>query len=254
MAYCFEARFRMARPITQEKLEQEFQDPKFKRPLELFRPHGMNTLDGWLAVKSCGYADNAEAKTSGALFHDGLLIVAAKQPVGVEFYRRVGPDGIHVYSGQMQLSDPELPMPTPQTHDNLKEMMAAAVESAASLTANRRIAAELLNDSLFNMSPEASFLLRVSAVEALCPQANQTDAFKAIVDGVRMSIPEDASPSDRDQIERALKTLAERQSVRSAYLAKIKSLIGNDQAKKFDGFYGQRSKLLHEGTRPRDIG
>jgi len=44
------------------------------------------------------------------------------------------------------------------------------------------------------------------------------------------------------------------QSVRSAYLAKIKSLIGNDQAKKFDGFYGQRSKLLHEGTRPRDIG
>ena len=254
MPICFEARFRFARPIPTDQLEQEFKAATFAQPLQLFKPHGMNTVDGWLAVKSCGYVDYAEAKTSGALFHDGLLIVAAKQQVGVEFYLRSGPDGIHVYSGQIQLSDPGLPMPTPLTHDKLKEMMAAALESAAALSANQRIAAELLNDSLFNMSPEASFLLRVSAVEALCPQAIQTDAFKAMVDGVRTSIPEDASPADRDQIERALKTLAERQSIRSAYMAKIRKLIGNDVAKKFDGLYAQRSKLVHEGIGRGTVG
>jgi hypothetical protein len=70
--------------------------------------------------------------------------------------------------------------------------MRGAVESAESLTANQRVAAELLNDSFFKMSPDESFLLRVSAVDALCPQADQTDAFKAIVDGVLAAIPKNA--------------------------------------------------------------
>jgi len=96
-------------------------------------------------------------------------------------------------------------------------MMGAAVESAASLTANQRVAAELLNDSFFKMSREASFLLRVSAVEALCPQADQTDAFRTIVDSVLASIPKEAPSSARDQIKQSLKRLAARQSVRSAY-------------------------------------
>jgi hypothetical protein len=60
-------------------------------------------------------------------------------------------------------------------HDELKQMMGAAVASDTSLTANQRVAAELLNDSFFKMSPEASFLLRISTVEALCPQADQTE-------------------------------------------------------------------------------
>jgi hypothetical protein len=248
MQHCFEARFRMARPITADKLEQEFQAATFKRPLQFFRPHGMNTYDGWLAVKSCGYANSGEAEASGALFHDGLLIVAAKQKVGVEFYLRVGVNGIHVYSGQMELWDPGLPLSTVLTNNDLKEIMGAAVESAASLTANQRVAAELLNDSFFKMSPEASFLLRISAVEALCPQASQTDAFRTLVDGVVNSIPTNAPSSDRDQIKQALKNLAARQSVRSAYVSKIKQLIGDDKAKRFETLYDQRSKFLHDGA------
>jgi hypothetical protein len=249
MPHCFEARFRTARPITAEKLEQEFQAAAFKRPLEFFRPHGMNTYDGWLAVKSCGYANFGEAEASGALFHDGLLIVAAKQKLGVEFYLR-GAYGIHVNSGQMELSDPGLPLPTVLTNNDLKEMLGATVESAAPLTTNQRVAAELLNDSFFNMSPEASFLLRVSAVEALCPQADQTDAFRTIVDSVltSTSILKDAPSSDQDQIEQALKRLAKRQSVRSAYMSKIKQLIGDDKAKQFETIYEQRSKFLHDGA------
>jgi hypothetical protein len=127
-------------------------------------------------------------------------------------------------------------------------MVGAAVDSATSLTANQRVAAELLNDSFFKMSPEASFLLRVSAVEALCPQADQTDAFRDIVNSVLASIPRDPPIADRDQIEQALKRLAARQSVRSAYTSKIRQLIGDDKAKKFDALYSRRSNFLHDGS------
>jgi hypothetical protein len=209
----------------------------------------MNRHDGWLAVESRGYADFAEAEASGALLQEGLLIVAAKQKVGVELYLRGAVKAINVYpEGQFELRDPGLPLPTPLSDDELKEMMGAAVASATSLTANQRVAAELLNDSFFKMSPEASFLPRVSAVEALCPQADQTDAFRSIVDGALTSIPTNAPSSDRDQIEQALKRLAVRQSVRSAYTSKIKQLIGNDKGKKFDALYVRRSNFLHDGS------
>jgi hypothetical protein len=181
----------------------------FKPPLQFSKAYGMNTAHGWLVAKSCGYADYAEAKASGALFHDGLLIVAAKQKVGVEFYLRAGPNGIHVYpGGQVEISDPGFPLPVALTNDELKEVLGAAVESATSLTPNQRVAAELLNDSFFDMPPEARFLLRVSAIEALCPQQNQSAAFKKIVKELKASIRKEVSGSDRNQIESNLDNLA----------------------------------------------
>ena len=87
MPHCFEMRFHTPRPLSPwtDRLEEEFAAASFKQPLQLYRPHGMNTQEGWLVVKSCGYADLREAEASGALLRDGLLIVAAKQKVGVEF-------------------------------------------------------------------------------------------------------------------------------------------------------------------------
>jgi hypothetical protein len=246
--YCFDVRFRTPRPVVADNFDEVFNPAPFKRPLRFYRPDGMNRHDGWLAVESCGYADFAEAKSSGALLQEGLLIAAAKEKVGVEFYLRGAAKAIQVYpGGQFELRDPGLPLPTILSDHELKEMVGAAVESATSLTANQRVAAELLNDSFFKMSPEASFLLRVSAVEALCPQADQTDAFRAIVDRVLALIPSDAPRPDWDQIEQALNRLAARQSVRSAYTSKIRQLIGNDKAQEFDALYGRRSNFLHDG-------
>jgi hypothetical protein len=244
--YCFEVRFRTPRPIAADKLEEVFNAAPFKRPLRFYRPDGMNRHDGWMAVQSCGYADFAEAEASGARLQEGLLIVAAKQKIGIELYCG---GAIHVYpGGRIELFDPGLPLPTPLSDHELKQMMSAAVDSTISLTANQRVAAELLNDSFFKMSPEASFLLRVSAIEALCPQADQTDAFKTMVEGVLTSLPRDAPSSDRDQIKGALERLAARETVRRAYKSKIKRLIGDDKAKKFEALYGRRSTFLHDGS------
>jgi hypothetical protein len=252
MPNCFEVRFRTPRHVA-DKIEEVFDAAPLKRPLLLYRPDGMNSHDGWLAVKSCGYADCKEAEDSGARLQEGLLIVAAKQKIGVELYLGGAREAIHVYpeGSQLQVRDAGLPLPTLLGINELKDMLVlgAAVQSVASLTPNQRVAAQLLNDSFFffRMSSEASFLLRVSAVEALCPQAEQTDAFRATVDSVIASIPKDAPSSDRKQIKDALDRLAARQSVRSAYKSKIKQLIGNDKAKEFEALYGQRSDFLHDG-------
>jgi hypothetical protein len=246
MPHCFEVRFRLARPIPAERLEQEFKAVGFKPPLQFSKADGMNTADGWLVVKSSGYADVREAEARGELFRDGLLLVAARQKVGVEFYLR-GANPIYAYSGQMNLVDPGLPLPVVLTNDELKEVLGAAVESAMSLTPNQRVAAELLNDSFFDMPPEARFLLRVSAIEALCPQQDQSAAFKKIVKKLKALIPKEISVSDRNQIEGSLNSLAARQSVGSAYKAKIKRLLGDDKRKQFDGLYKLRSNFLHDG-------
>jgi len=248
MPYCFDVKFRTARPIGADKLEEVFKPRAFKRPLRLYRPDGMNRHEGWLAVESCGYADFAEARAGGARLQEALLITAAKRKVGVEFYVCGAVEAIHVYpGGQFELRDPGLPLPTILSDQELKEMVVAAVESATSLKTNQRVTAELLNDSFFKMSPEASFLVRVSTVEALCPQADQTENFRGIVDSVLASIPEDASAPDRDR-------LAKRQSVRSAYKSKIKQLFGDDKADKFDALCGLRSNFLHDGSGRDSLG
>jgi len=212
----------------------------------------MSRHEEWLAVESCGYADFAEARASGARLQEALMLTAAEQKVGMEFYLRGAVEAIHVYpGGQFELCDPGLPLPTILSDQELKEMVAAAVESATSLKTNQRVTAELLNDSFFKMSSEASFLVRVSTVEALCPRADQTENF---VDSVLASIPEDASALDRYQIKQALNRLAKRQSVRSAYKSKIKQLFDDDKADKFDALYGLRSNFLQRRQRARQLG
>lgn len=249
MRYCFDVRFRTPRAIVADKLEEVFKSAAFKRPLRFYRPDGMNRHEGWLAVNSCGYTDFGEAEASGERLQEVLLIAAAKRKVGVEFYLRGAVKAINVYPGGLfELRDPGLPLPTILSDQELNEMVGAAVASETSLTANQRVAAELLNNSFFKMSPEASFLLRVSAVEALCPQADQTEDFRRVLDSLRASIPKSAPSPDRDQIEQALSRLAARQSVRSAYTLKINRLLGEDKAKKFDALYGQRSSFLHDGS------
>jgi hypothetical protein len=246
--YCFEVRFRASRPIATDRIEQEFKAVTFKQPLSLSRAEGMNTRENWLVVRSCGYADHREAEASAEQLQEQLLIVAAKQEVGVEFYLR-GATKAHVYpDGTLDIRDAGLPLPVALSADDLKKTMDEAVSSAVALTTNQRVAAELLNDSFFDMPPEARFLLRVSAIEALCPQAGQTEAFNKVVIGLIGSIPKETADADRNRIEHALKMLAARKSVGSSCKAKIKQLLGDNKAKQFQTLYDQRSRFIHKGA------
>jgi hypothetical protein len=243
--FCFEVRFRTSRPIDANRLEAEIRSATFKQPLRFWRPLGTAKDEGWLAIESRGYATFEEADNSGVRVQDALLMGAAKREVGVEFTGRGAVSSVSVFGGgQHDIVDPGAPLPVPLKGPELIDIVTTAVESTSELTPNQRVAAELLNDSFFDMLPEARFLLRVSAVEALCPQADQTEAFRDLVDRVLASIPADAS----NQIKEALERVAKRQSVRSAYMSKIKQLLGNDKAKQFDALYRRRSDFLHDGA------
>lgn len=245
MPFCFEVRFRTSRPIDADRLETEITPATFKQPLRFWRPWGTATDEGWLAIGSRGYTTREEAGNSGVRVQNALLMGAAKREVGVGFTGRGAVSGVSVFGGgQLDIVDPGAPLPVPLKGPELIDIVINALESHLELTSNQRVAAELLNDSFFEMPPEARFLLRVSAVEALCPQADQTEAFRSLVARVLASIPADPS----NQIKETLERVAKRQTVRSAYMSKIKQLLGNDKAKRFDALYRQRSDFLHDGA------
>jgi hypothetical protein len=248
MSFCFEVRFRTSRPILADRLEKEIKSTTFKQPLRFWRPFATARDENWLAIQSCGFAAFDEAEITGTQLQDSLLIHFAKTQVGVEFVGRGAVRSVSVFSkGLLEISDPGAPLPIPLKEPELIEIVTAAADNASTLTANQRVAAALLNDSFFQMSPEARFLLRVSAVEALCPQAGQTEPFRMLVEKVKASIPVEGSSQDRNQIEDALKRIAGRQSVRSAYMSKIKLLLSDQKAKRFEALYGKRSDFLHDG-------
>jgi hypothetical protein len=243
--FCFEVRFRTSRPIDANQLEEEITTATFKQPLRFWRPWGTAKDEGWLAIESRGYDTFDEARNSGVGVQDALLMGAAKREVGVIFTVRGAESSVSVFpSGQLDMVDPGVPLPVPLKGPERVDMVTTAVESPLKLTPNQRVAAELLNDSFFEMLPEACFVLRVSAVEALCPQADQTEAFRDLVAKVLASAPADPS----DQIKETLERVAKRQTVRSAYMSKIKQLLGNNKAKRFDALYGRRSDFLHDGA------
>lgn len=48
LPYCFDMRFRTARPIAADKLEEVFKAATFKQPLRFYRPEGKTrTMAGW---------------------------------------------------------------------------------------------------------------------------------------------------------------------------------------------------------------
>jgi hypothetical protein len=250
MHYCFELRFRTSRPIHAhaDRLDEEIRSTKFKQ-LRFWRPWGTAKDENWLAIESCGYAISEEARDCAVQAGDALLIGALKREIGIELTGRGAVPSMAVYpGGQSDVVDPGAPLPVPLEAQELIEMVSTAVESALSLTTNQRVAAELLNDSFFEMSPEARFLLRVSAIEAMCPQDDQTGTLKDHVDRLLASIPAEASSQDRNQLEEVLKRVAKRQTVRGAYMSKIRRLLGDDDARRFDDLYRERSNFLHDGA------
>jgi hypothetical protein len=241
LRYSFDVRFRTSRPIDSTRLEIEIKSKLFERPLRLWQPSGTARDENWLGIEARGYATFDEARDSSSRLKDALLISAAKSRIGVDFMAYgVFPEG------QVDLVDPGRPLPEPLRASDLVSMVTTAAGSIFQLTSNQRIAADLVNSSFFEISDEARFLLRVSAVEALCPQASQPEAFRDLSATVKASIPE-ASPQDRRELEEALNRVGARQSARSAYMSKIKELLGDAKAKQFDTLYGRRSNFLHDG-------
>jgi hypothetical protein len=257
MEFWFQVRFRTSRPIDKDadRMETEIKSSVSKRPLRFSRAlYGTARDENWLSIescgiKSCGYSNFQDVALAGEQTKGLLLLAASPRDLGIEFTARGAIPDVAVYTigTKVDMVDPGAPMPVPLKAARLTEFVSAAMRNHSVLKPNQQVAAALLNDSFFNMPPEARFLLRVAAVEALCPRSEQTEEFRASVHRILASLPDFAHHDPDSQIRRELKRLAKRQTTRRAYMSKIRQRLGNEEAKRFDELYTLRSSFLHEG-------
>jgi hypothetical protein len=117
----------------------------------------------------------------------------------------------------------------------------------ADLTEPQLISAELINDSFFEVSQEARFLLCISAIEALCEQKMRDESVIKSIDALVADIGNNWIDKEaREQIIQVLKS-SRRESVGRACRAKIENRLGKSEKDKFGELYETRSKFLHEG-------
>jgi hypothetical protein len=115
------------------------------------------------------------------------------------------------------------------------------------LTERQRVCAALINDSFFVTQTEGQFILRISAVEALCDQTDLDAHYQAAIDSLEQHLGELTLDGDiRKPLQQMLMN-AKRKSLRQAYKSKFRSLLSPAKAKAFDNLYDKRSKLVHDG-------
>ncbi len=107
--------------------------------------------------------------------------------------------------------------------------------------------AALLNDTFFVGRAEAKFVLAISAVEALCAQENAPpEQLSAIATLCQTLNSIDVSKTVRESLLRTLER-GRKKSIRQAYMEKLRSLLGDQDANLFDKLYSSRSAFVHEG-------
>jgi hypothetical protein len=232
--------------------------------------HGIGT---WLVFSACGFGTGNAAKAGGEKFGEAILIAGAVGKLGVDvgFSRSTRQFGDQVLDTVKQRTGREL---RPDIHGLMtfeqdsvmintavmrlsgsisggmfEKHIAPWVERKEALTERQKNCAALLNDSFFVPSTEAQFVLRISAVEALCDATDVGDEFKNIIDSLKdhLEILVINECNTRETIRRRLVDMG-RESIRQAYLAKFKMLLSEADAKAFDRLYRRRSTFLHEGV------
>jgi hypothetical protein len=242
----FRIKFRVANKIKSDQAEVELPVGGFSRPLKL-GTLGPLEQSHHLEIEASGYPSEEEARVQGERLKDAMLVGGFLGNNPVDF----GTENIEVSAMatlkvRVRFSEVKFSVQSPP------ELFARFInegkdKTAVGLSESQRTAAKLLNDAAFLESNDARFLLRIAAVEALCPQGSTTPGFRRRMETLLKSIPADGSEEAR-AIREILNGTKNRQSVRSALRRKILALLGADDWNIFEELYDQRSRFLHEGA------
>jgi hypothetical protein len=232
----------------------------------------------WLVAMSTGYSTEEDAGQCGETFRNALLLAGALTRLGVDcgfdkqtqFYSREILDGIRKSTGitprvsfhgldvyeDDSVSHIGIRMVGNSLIDplQLQRSLSNYAQIEATLSERQKIAASLINDSFFIPDASAAFVVRITAVEALCEQKEMSKEQKSLIENLVGQIERsDASPDDQFVVRRALENL-KAQGVRNAYMTKIRSLLGRAEAKEFDVLYGLRGNFVHDGRLRGQLG
>jgi hypothetical protein len=207
MTFCFRLKFRMVTSLDAPKGTSDLGLPVLQSVARISsnQPRSSGS-DQWIAIKSCGHISAAEARAKALRLKD-IILLAGANGLGADFgtdniqsrlsdaIKRNAKDrfgatirdevhGIDVFE------DGDVRHFAAEAHATvqigLPEFSKRVMEAGAfpELTQVSRTGAELINDSFFPMPDEARFLLRISAIEALCRQVKRP---KPVQDLIRRS-------------------------------------------------------------------
>ncbi|KCZ88019.1 hypothetical protein HJA_10570 [Hyphomonas jannaschiana VP2] len=113
--------------------------------------------------------------------------------------------------------------------------------------------AALINDAQFVGHADAKFILLITAVEALSGKAAASTEQISAVEKLCGTLAEfDVGGGVRETLMRTLEN-AKKPSIRQGYMKKLRSLLGDEDAKRFDKLYALRSSYVHEGKGRGDL-
>lgn len=271
MSYCARYRFILRSPIKfEEDTTAVMQFADF--PAITLEP-GEETQAGgqWVIAKLDGFGTEEEARSAGERLGDVLLVAGAISKLGidvgfnrstVQFFsafldaisvtkgteQRAETHGLMVYEKDtVEILHMQIRMRVVLGVKGFRERLSPWTKLSSSLTYRQRNCAALINDSFFVNRAEAQFVLRISAVEALCePIDRESQYLSGIADLEKYLAQQKLSMEIRTALQQTLEK-AKLPTTRSAYLAKFRTLCSEREAKAFDELYRKRSKLLHSG-------
>jgi hypothetical protein len=277
MSYCFRYRVKMTTPIQTKADEPCVLTVAGVPSLTVLVKDNDRGIGSWAIFIGCGYESEAKAKQAGESFGDTLLIVGATSKSGIDlgFSRNTLQFSDQIHSAVKERTGTELRgevhglmvyeentvgvigvsahLSVHVSVNAFEERMSRWIKHNNPLTERQRNCAALLNDAFFVSNTEGQFILRVSAIEALCEQSQVGVEYQTIIDRLSTYLAAlDCNKSARTTVEQLLE-IARRQSVRQAYMGKIRKYLTDDKAIAFDSLYNKRSKLIHDGEGRGDL-
>jgi hypothetical protein len=234
----------------------------------------------WAIAQIGGFATEDEARGAGRRLEDMLLVVGAVTKLGVNVgfsrpsktqwsdaararVREEFGEDLQWETHGLMVYDEEHPVSFTAARflvgvkipaDDFEKRLGDWAEPSSVLTERQRTCAALINDSLFVPQTEGQFILRISAVEALCEQVVRDPRYKTAIDQLERQLASQTLDEDvRKTLEDTLDN-AKRKSVGLAYRNKFRTLRSTAEAKVFDDLYRKRSKLVHEGVGRGQLG
>ena len=279
MTFCARYRFMLLTPLQLDKGEPVDLAIPGLPPVTFEMGQEAHPVGHWAIAQIGGFATEEEARTAGRRLGDMLLVVGAITKLGVDVgfsrpskmgfgeavraavRKETGKElqgethGLMVYEeGAVALMHFQARGSALISADAFEKRLGDWAEPSSDLTERQRNCAALINDSLFVPQIEGQFILRISAVEALCEQAVRDARYQTAIEHLEHQLAsQELDEEIRETLKRTLDN-AKRESLRLAYMTKFRALRSQAEAKAFDDLYGKRSKLVHDGLGRGELG
>lgn len=271
--YKFRLRFRLAKPLASAAFTIDLTSDQIARPISLAAQTQGVRIDSaeWLIASSKGYPFEEEARRSGNLLKDALLLSGAQCCIGIDVgqdhattrtaqfikdacFQETGAQyrddvfGLDVFedvetrvfraSGNMTVSaNPDV------FFDALQESAGLAL----CMDERSRLSAQLINDALFPLTPETRLLVLMTAIESLWPSPKRSDSIRNLTDAILPYLDTlEGAESDKEDVRTKIIAI-QTNSVGTLCRQNITRLLGLNRANEFRKLYQARSRFTHDG-------